>query len=105
MKKHKSTIKILILAFVIATIVTCIAMILFVPTKVTGGIAGKTSYMAQPIFDAIGWSKIHCDTKITDGYCYEVLHTVHMIEGILTFGITFILVLAIGTIKTKRKSK
>ena len=54
MRKYKSTIKILILAFAIAAIVTCIAMVLFVPTEVTGGIAGKTSYMAQPIFDAIG---------------------------------------------------
>ena len=87
---------------IVPIIITIIKTILFVPTRVTGGIAGinKLQYKTIIIFLT---NNQECN-KIIDGLCYKILTNKYIIESITIFIISFIITIIIYKIPQNIRS-
>ncbi len=89
--------------FIISGIITIIKCLLFVPVYVSGGIAGLSEVKYFPI--AYLFEDTALSTDCVD--CIDTtLHTGRFIlEGIITFVISYIIILIIVKLKNKKKGK
>ncbi|MBQ6497738.1 MAG: hypothetical protein IJI58_03385 [Bacilli bacterium] len=91
------------LYLVIPGIITIIKCLLFVPVHVSGGIAGLNEVKYFPIVYLFEDAALSTDCV---DCIYTTLHTSRFIlEGIITFSISFILLLIIVKLKNKKKRK